>query len=339
MPSSFDKLLHRVYLNNYRLAKTSFELESGLYYNVKQNKYSVLITGLARSGTTALLNNFHRTGIFASLSYRDMPFLLAPNLWGKKQFFWSSTRARLHDDNLLISSESPEALDEFFWKVYTDPSYYNSAELPIQELDKCQIDKYKEYINMVCNAYSKEFFVSKNNNSVLRLRSLVEYKVFNKVIVLFRNPLDHASSLLKLHKKFTNDQRNDGFILEYFNFLGHHEFGLNQKPFSLDPIVSDRLRKFDKFELNYWLLSWLNYYKYLSDNFLMELVFIDFTSVCMYPLEVMKQLLGDIPVSLTLEKIESYLPSKYPTLSCDIEILNECLLVYEVLLSRAIKIK
>ena len=337
MAGVFERFLHRVYLQNYTLAQNSFELESILYNKAKQNKYSVLITGLARSGTTALLNNFHSTGLFASLSYRDMPFLLAPNIWGKREFFKVKMKNRLHDDNLLIGSESPEALDEFFWKVYLKPSYYSANTLPIQELDDWQVEKYKKYINLVCHAYSKEFFLSKNNNSVLRLRSIIEHNVFNKIFLLFRNPLDHASSLLKLHIKFSEVQKKDGYVLEYFNFLGHHEFGLNQKPFLLNPEAHERLKMFSKFELNYWLLIWFSYYKYISDNFLNALIFIDFDSFCLDSKAVMDHLFSEIEISFSAALNKKYIPSKYESLNYDEKILNECLLVYDWLKSRLIE--
>ena len=40
------------------------------------------VTGLARSGTTQLLNSLYKTG-FSSYTYSDMPFLFSPNMWGK----------------------------------------------------------------------------------------------------------------------------------------------------------------------------------------------------------------------------------------------------------------
>ena len=39
-------------------------------------KEHVFITGLARSGTTILLNALYKSNIFASLTYSDMPFVL-----------------------------------------------------------------------------------------------------------------------------------------------------------------------------------------------------------------------------------------------------------------------
>ncbi len=74
--------------------------------------------------------------------------------------------------------------------------------------------------------------LSKNNNSLLRIDAL--QRLGNaKFIFMYRHPLDHSASLLKQHHRFTAMQQKDPFIREYFNFLGHHEFGSNHKPFSV----------------------------------------------------------------------------------------------------------
>ena len=47
------------------------------------NDDHVFVAGLARSGTTMLLNAIYQSDQFASLTYDDMPFILAPNFWAK----------------------------------------------------------------------------------------------------------------------------------------------------------------------------------------------------------------------------------------------------------------
>ena len=76
---------------------------------------NVFVAGVARSGTTILLNAIYDSDEFASLSYADMPFVLAPNLWSKI----SSTskhliKERAHGDGIKVSSDSPEAFEEVF---------------------------------------------------------------------------------------------------------------------------------------------------------------------------------------------------------------------------------
>ena len=81
---------------------------------------------------------------------------------------------------------------------------------------------------------SKNNYLSKNNNFILRYKSIRKLNNCFIMVILFRSPLEHANSLLNQHKKFCKIQKKDPFILEYMNWLGHHEFGLNQKQFSFN---------------------------------------------------------------------------------------------------------
>ena len=78
-----DKLLHRLVLNNNFIKSFLYDLEKKLFINKNEeiNHNHVFITGLARSGTTILLNLLHSSDTFGSLTYRDMPLTLSPNLW------------------------------------------------------------------------------------------------------------------------------------------------------------------------------------------------------------------------------------------------------------------
>ena len=78
---------------------------------------SLFITGLARSGSTILLNTLYETGQFASLKYSDMPFVVCPNIWSKINFMKKSNyekKIRAHDDGIEFSITSPEAFEEVF---------------------------------------------------------------------------------------------------------------------------------------------------------------------------------------------------------------------------------
>ena len=54
-------------------------LEELKEYDLK-NQSHIFITGLPRSGTTSLLNFLYSSNQYASLTYRNMPFVLSPNL-------------------------------------------------------------------------------------------------------------------------------------------------------------------------------------------------------------------------------------------------------------------
>ena len=62
-----------------------FDLEKIFFLRAdyKTDKNHVFVSGMARSGTTILLNAIYETDEFAALTYQDMPFILSPNIWSK----------------------------------------------------------------------------------------------------------------------------------------------------------------------------------------------------------------------------------------------------------------
>ena len=100
--------------------KTLYEIEKLFYLNnsefqnVVEQKH-VFIAGLARSGTTSILNYLYSSDEYASLTYKDMPFLLSVNLNSKIYFQKrSKPQIRAHNDGVYYNLDSPEALDEVF---------------------------------------------------------------------------------------------------------------------------------------------------------------------------------------------------------------------------------
>ena len=96
------------------------------------SKSHIFICGLPRSGTTVLMNTIYETGQFASLTYRDMPFVISPNLWSKissRDITSMPAKERLHGDSIKVNIDSPEALEEVFWRVKSNKQYIYSNKL------------------------------------------------------------------------------------------------------------------------------------------------------------------------------------------------------------------
>ena len=84
--SPLDKMLHRLVLGAPVLAEMVHDIERGIYLKSAPQSASgahVFVTGFARAGSTILMREIHGTGQFGSLTYADMPFVLAPNLWAR----------------------------------------------------------------------------------------------------------------------------------------------------------------------------------------------------------------------------------------------------------------
>jgi hypothetical protein len=268
--SGAEKFLHRFYLSNYFISKASFELEASLFekeVNSQNIEQIVFVTGLARSGTTAIMRTLYQTGVFASLTYNNMPFLFMPNLWKNKKAM--ALKQRAHQDGIMVNGDSPEEFDEYFWKVFLKDQYIGES-LTKHDIPTDVLTKYQTYVSLICKSQGKKRYLSKNNNNLLRIEALQKLG-YVKIIFMYRHPLDHSSSLLKLHQKFTLMQKQDPFILEYFNYLGHHEFGSNHKQFKFSTNPTENFDQYPTSDINYWLSNWINYYNHLleinNDNF------------------------------------------------------------------------
>ena len=101
---------------------TNFQVKElknkSIKFDLKKCRY-LFITGLARSGSTALLQAFDSTKIFSSMRYKYMPFILSPKIAQIYSKYLSKNknleRERFHGDGLKINTNSAESLDEPYW--------------------------------------------------------------------------------------------------------------------------------------------------------------------------------------------------------------------------------
>ena len=245
--SSIQKFLHDFVLSKKIINKSLFELEKIIYLKNKDinNKSHVFITGLPRSGTTSLLNFLFSSHEYASLTYNNMPFILSPHfskLFHKKNI---TKKERLHKDGIDFDNNSPEALDEIFFD--------NNEEFVKHEI--------VNYIQLILLSNNKTKYLSKNNLNYKRV-DLIQSIFPNSIFLIpIREPLQHANSLLNQHLHFSQLQSEDHFIIRYMNYLGHHEFGLNHKPWN-NPIHFS-----DSNNINYWIEQWCLFYELIYKKF------------------------------------------------------------------------
>jgi len=241
-----EKKLHQLALSSNFMKVTMFDLERLIFSDIKKDQMQdhVYISGLARSGTTILLNSIYHSGEFASLTYDDMPFILSPNLWSKLYIRDKNPelKERAHGDNIKISTNSPEAFEEVFWETFSDN--YESHKL------------YKEYISLILKKNKKIRYLSKNNQNLKRLIDISKIYPDAKILIPFRNPLQHANSILHQHEHFLNEEENYPFAIEYMRLIGHSEFGPDYKAFSKSGIEFK-----NDMSINHWLEQWIIVYE------------------------------------------------------------------------------
>jgi hypothetical protein len=200
------------------------------------------------------MREIHATGEFGSLTYADMPFVLAPNFWqrlsanGGKE---GPKAERAHGDGIKVDFHSPEALDEVYWRIFSGGDYILSDRLVPHVPDDEEIAGYRDLMRLVLRRTGRSRYLSKNNNHLLRMETLARAFPDSVILIPVRDPLDHARSLLTQHRRFLG---TDPFTRAYMGWLGHHEFGDTHRPFAWDgaAVVGD------PHGLAYWLAQWID---------------------------------------------------------------------------------
>lgn len=370
--SMFSKAFHYLALNSRAVRESAFDIDcifSGLGKKEREVHMPVYVMGLARSGTTILLEALFSTGKFATLTYRDMPFVTAPILWRKLvqgRGIEGDLRERAHGDRLLVNYDSPEAFEEVFWKTVSDDRYILDTHLEPQTVEPEWVEKYRIYVSHIVSSWKGEQrprnekaathhekmpkkedgrgdgerehcenpfpfrYLAKNNNNLLRINMLGSAFPDAKMVVVFRNPMDHANSLLKQHLQFIEYHTNDPFGRRYMNWLGHHEFGLDMKPFLFAEAALLK-NEMEADALSYWLRYWTVVYSYLLTDHGKDLLFFDYDLFCEAPNESLVALsevleLPDDALLPFAEKVKSasrYEKDRSDTLPVDAQVLHE----------------
>lgn len=247
--SRLEQLLHALVLSSQAVRVATFDLESALVQqHVNTQEDHVFISGMARSGTTALLNSIYVSGCFASLTYSDMPFVMAPNLWSKLNFGGKLHRTleRAHGDRVLISTVSPEAFEEVFWKTFPESSSTNEI-------------KFRQFVRHILVNCRKKRYLSKNNQSYQRLSLIAKIFPKSTILIPFRSPISHAYSLLGQHVRFLQASEEDPFMAKYMSLIAHCEFGPNYSPGYTQAIEYS-----NPLDINHWLEQWVLTYEKLA---------------------------------------------------------------------------
>ena len=335
--SESSMILHKLILDNYFLGRLLFSYDKKFKPGkpIKREDQFLVISGLARAGTTSLTDQLFKAGKFSSLDYSNMPFLLAPNLWKK---LYNPKKAKLkerkHGDKMLFGLNTIEALEEYFFKAFCYDSFIKEDSLIKHDLDREIYDKYLDYQSLI-RVDNSHIYLAKNNNLILRYKSLRSFNSEFKTVFLFRNPAEHAYSLLNQHLRFSEFQKNDSFITTYMNWLGHHEFGECHKVFSFDnnPVKID----YDISTLNYWLSVWLNYYMNLNKFNNSNFILIEYKDYLEKPREVLKFIGTEMKMEFDLSNIKPFTNiRKIDTSNCSTELLFATNKVYQELKKKKI---
>ena len=145
----------------------------------------------------------------------------------------------------------------------------------------------------------------------------------SKILVPFRDPIQHSYSLLTQHKKFIEESKNDKFISKYMKWIGHTEFGPNYIPLHNQDLVFN-----NDLEINHWIEQWYLTYKnaFQSLKNEMNVHFISYEKLCSnkdYWFQIQKLVNLDKPYAFEFKESK-----KDPSLNIDEELSNKALSLY-----------
>ena len=193
----------------------------------------IYITGLARSGTTILLELLASRPEVATHRYRDYPPVFTPIFWNRAfaHLYRGDVppRERAHRDRIYITPDSPEAMEEVVWMAFFphlhDPRRDNRLDRTVAHPAFERF--YRDHIRKILLVRGGRRYACKNNYNLTRLPYLLKLFPDARILVPVRDPRWHVASLVKQHRLFCREERRDPRILAHMRRVGHFEFGLD----------------------------------------------------------------------------------------------------------------
>jgi len=214
-------------------------LESNVYRDALDSiaiDRPIFVAGLARSGSTILLEILAAHEDTATHRYRDFPPVMLPIFWNRAFGHVYGRKVepveRAHRDRILVTPDSPEALEEVLWMAFFehahDPGVSNVLDRDTVNTDFENF--FEDHIRKILHVRGGVRYLSKCNYNLTRLAYLGKLFPDARFVVPVREPLWHVASLIKQHRLFCAEESRDPRILAHMRRVGHFEFGLDRRP-------------------------------------------------------------------------------------------------------------
>jgi hypothetical protein len=197
----------------------------------------IYVSGLARSGSTLLHEVVSSHPSVATHRIKDYPMVFTPYWWRRATVNLrpKAPRERPHHDRMMITTDSPDAIEEMLWMAFFprchDPSVSNL--IGADKRHPAFESFYQAHLRKLLLAEGATRYAAKNNYHVARLPYLVRRLPEARFLVPVRAPVGHIASLMQQHRWFSRGQRQHRPALAYMQRSGHFEFGLDRRPMNL----------------------------------------------------------------------------------------------------------
>ena len=200
----------------------------------------IFVCGLARSGTTVLLELLAQHSETMSQRYLDYPFVFTPYWWNRYLGFARREESKLversHKDGLMVSAESPEAMEEPLWMQFFPQSHDASvSNILSSETSNAEFEEfYRAHMAKLLAVHQRGRYLAKGNYHLARIGYLNKLFPQARFIIPIRDPVSHIASSIKQHRLFTKGQEQSEDARMYLQQIGHFEFGQDRTPINVD---------------------------------------------------------------------------------------------------------
>ncbi|HKJ94160.1 MAG TPA: sulfotransferase [Gammaproteobacteria bacterium] len=267
----------------------------------------IYIAGLARSGSTLLLELLADHPRVGTHRYRDFPLLHLPYAWNR--FLDRAPRRpapaaeRSHQDGMMVTPESPEAFEEVLWMAFF-PKFHapgHSAVLGADTHSPGFEAFYRDHIRKLLLLRHADRYLSKGNYNVTRLEYLLERFPDARFLIPVRDPVWHIASLIKQQRLFTRALKDNPSAVTHLRRAGHFEFGPARR--AINPgntAATDDVERAwrEGRELEGWAKYWALIHTFVADRLEQNdrlrraSVVVRFESLCRAPAETFRGILA-----------------------------------------------
>lgn len=234
----------------------------------------VWVTGLARSGSTLLLEILAGVPGVVSQSYKDFPPVFTPYAWNRLLgYMGGGTTApaeRAHQDGIMVTQDSPEAMEEPLWMAHFPHAHDPATSNVIAPGANPEFAEFlRNHIRKLLSVRNGQRYLAKANYQITRLEFLLEVFPDARFVIPVRAPHTHIASLMKTHALFVRGQRANARARRHLRRVGHYEFGLDRQPINTGDSAATAtvLELWQRGEeVRGWAHYWAQIYGYVADR-------------------------------------------------------------------------
>lgn len=235
----------------------------------------IFIAGLARSGTTMLLEIVAAHADVATHQYRDFPLLCIPYWWNTFLDRYAGRdfqpEERAHGDGILVTPRSPEAMEEPLWMQFLPGLHASGGSDVLDGVTSADAFArfYRDHVRKLLLARGRRRYASKGNYNLTRLEYLLTLFPDARMVVPVRAPRSHVASLRKQHALFCDAADAYPRSVAHLDQVGHYEFGRHRR--AINAGDAEAVRSIEALwatgdEVRGWARYWAHMYGYVSDR-------------------------------------------------------------------------